>query len=270
MEYDPVKDRFGDLVAHRYWPTRILFGLLHLFFLRAWYVRRALKQVLSPMRGAVKMLDAGTGFGQFSYWALRQYPNLQLDAVDIKEDYLLRARTFFDQAGLGKRASFSIDDLRDLQTSGPYDLILSVDVMEHILEDVRVFEHFYRVLRPGGSLIINTPSDQGGSDTHEGKEEGFIAEHVRDGYGIEEILEKLDRAGLQVDTIDYTYGKYGSLAWRISIKWPMLMLSASFFTVLILPFYYLVVLPLAMILNTLDVSSKNETGTGLIVVAHRP
>ena len=142
--------------------------------------------------------------------------------------------------------------------------------MEHILEDVRVFEHFYRVLRPGGSLIINTPSDQGGSDTHEGKEEGFIAEHVRDGYGIEEILEKLDRAGLQVDTIDYTYGKYGSLAWRISIKWPMLMLSASFFTVLILPFYYLVVLPLAMILNTLDVSSKNETGTGLIVVAHRP
>jgi len=80
----------------------------------------------------------------------------------------------------------------------------------------------------------------------------------------------LDRAGLRVDTIDYTYGKYGSLAWRISIKWPMLMLSASFFTVLILPFYYLVVLPLAMILNTLDVSSKNETGTGLIVVAHRP
>ena len=270
MEYDPVKDRFGGLVAGRYWPTRIFFALLHLFFLRAWYVRRALKDVLKSSSGPVRMLDAGTGFGQFAYWVSKRFPNVRIHAVDIKQEYLDRAKTFFEQAGLDSRATFAIDDLTRLQANGPYDLILSVDVMEHIEEDVTVFEHFYRVLRPGGYVIINTPSDQGGSDVGSNSEESFIGEHVRDGYGVEEIREKLKRAGLVAEQIEYAYGARGSLAWKMSIKWPMLMLNTSFFLVLLLPFYYLLTLPFSLILNALDVSSTNETGTGLIVVARRP
>ena len=270
MEYDPVKDRFGGLVAGHYWPTRMFFSILHLMFLRAWYVRRALKDALQSTNGSVRMLDAGTGFGQFAYWVVRKFPNVRLHAVDIKQEYLDRAKTFFEQAGLDSRATFAIDDLTKLQASGPYDLILSVDVMEHIEEDVRVFEHFHRVLRPGGRVIINTPSDQGGSDVGSDSEESFIGEHVRDGYGVEEIRSKLKQAGFEAEKIDYAYGPYGSIAWKMSIKWPMMMLNASFLLVLLLPFYYLVTLPVSIVLNALDVSSTNETGTGLIVVARRP
>jgi len=269
MDYDPVKDRFGSLVAGSRWRTALFFRLLHLFFLRAWHVRRALRRAIGPKDRALRILDAGTGFGQFAWWIVRRWPAATIHAVDIKQDYLDRAEAFLKQERMADRVSFAIDDLTDLKAEGPFDLILSVDVMEHILEDVTVFKHFHRVLRPGGTVIINTPSDQGGSDVHtEG--ESFIGEHVRDGYGKDEVRSKLAEAGLQADLVEYTYGPFGSLAWRLTIKWPMIWLNASFASVLLLPLWYALVILPALILNGLDVSSKNRTGTGLIVVAHRP
>lgn len=270
MDYDPVKDRFGSLVAGSRWRTRLFFRLLHLFFLRAWHVRKALRQALGSGDSAARILDAGTGFGQFAWWIVRRWKRVQIHAVDIKPDYLERAESFLRQEGLSDRVSFAIDDLTALQAQGPFDLILSVDVMEHILEDVQVFTHFHRVLRPGGIVIINTPSDQGGSDSHGDEGESFIGEHVRDGYGREEMRSKLEQAGLEADLIDYTYGPFGSLAWRLTIKWPMVWLNATFWSVVLLPFWYAIVLLPSLVLNALDVSSKNRTGTGLIVVAHRP
>jgi len=41
-------------------------------------------------------------------------------------------------------------------------------------------------------LLISTPSDQGGSDAQE-EHDSFIGEHVRDGYAIKEIEEKLNK-----------------------------------------------------------------------------
>ena len=66
--------------------------------------------------------------------------------------------------------------------------LLSVDVMEHIEEDVEVFRHFHRVLKPGGHVVINTPSDLGGSDVQDSEDESFIGEHVRDGYSRDDLL----------------------------------------------------------------------------------
>ncbi len=65
-----------------------------------------------------------------------------------------------------------------------YNLIISIDVMEHITDDIQVFKNFYQSLKSGGILLISTPSDQGGSDVHDDEEKSFIAEHVRDGYSI--------------------------------------------------------------------------------------
>jgi hypothetical protein len=38
---------------------------------------------------------------------------------------------------------------------------------------------------------------------------------------------------------------------------------------LILPIYYSIVMPFCLILNALDVNTKNTTGTGLIVKAYK-
>jgi SAM-dependent methyltransferase len=142
--------------------------------------------------------------------------------------------------------------------------------MEHIEDDRAVFRHFERVLRPGGEVIINTPSDQGGSAVAQEGGESFIGEHVRDGYGTDEIREKLVSAGLEPTEIAYTYGRFGSAAWRLLIQIPMRLLGTGFWTVPLVVLFYIPAFPLGMALNALDMMRRNPVGTGLIVRARKP
>jgi hypothetical protein len=117
---------------------------------------------------------------------------------------------------------------------------------------------------------VNTPSDLGGSDAHDPEDESFIEEHARNGYGVGEIKTKLESVGFRVDSIKFAYGPWGSIAWRLGIKHPMLMLNRSKAFFIILPFYYLITLPFTLLLMYLDFAGVNKTGTGLVVVATKP
>jgi hypothetical protein len=65
----------------------------------------------------------------------------------------------------------------------------------------------------------------------------------------------------------YSYGNPGKIAWKLSMKYPMLMLNSSKIFFLILPFYYIITFPISFVLNYLDTNMKHSTGTGLIVKA---
>ena len=139
--------------------------------------------------------------------------------------------------------------------------------MEHILEDVEVFRNFHSSLKKDGMLLISTPSDQGGSDVHSDGETSFIEEHVRDGYNVKDIEDKLRSVGFSKVEVLYSYGTPGKISWKLSMKYPILMLGATKLFFVILPFYYLVVYPIAFVLNYFDTYSVHKTGTGLIVKA---
>ncbi len=272
MQYDPVKDALGRAFSQTPLLQKLFYRLLDFFFLRAWYVQRELRRLFAayPAGRAVRVLDAGTGFGQYAYFMARSFPNAHILAVDIKPDYLENARRFLDRTPYGARVQTAIEDLTRLEAPGPFDLVLSVDVMEHIEDDRTVFRNFARVLAPGGHVLINTPSDQGGSDVQGEGQESFIGEHVRDGYNRAALEEKLRAAGLEPVRSLYTYGRYGSAAWRLMIKYPILMMNTSRAAVLLLPLYYLPVAPLGYLLHRADLRRPNPTGTGLLVVARKP
>jgi hypothetical protein len=144
--------------------------------------------------------------------------------------------------------------------------------MEHIEEDVKVFSNFYASMKKNGMLLISTPSDQGGSDTdeHDHEEEGvhgFIDEHVRDGYNIQDIEDKLRSVGFSKVNARYSYGKPGKISWKLSMKYPILLLGKSKLFFVVLPFYYLLTFPVSIILNFADLLVKHKSGTGLIVKA---
>jgi SAM-dependent methyltransferase len=200
---------------------------------------------------------------------LSNFPQVQITAVDIKDDYLQQLQKLIDARGLSSRVKLAIDDLTELKTEGPFDFILSVDVMEHIEDDRGVFRNFNRVLSSRGKVLVNTPSDLGGSDIKEDGDESFIGEHVRDGYNRSEIEEKLNTAGLTPIRTLYTYGKAGSFAWKLLIKYPMKMLGAWWGFLVVLPFYYVIAMPIGLLLNAVDVRVDNARGTGLLAVSGR-
>jgi len=271
MEYDPIKRRLGKVFNCTPFLRKLFYSLLDLLLLRAWYVHKELRRLKkSSFSGNIRILDAGSGFGQYSYRMSRIFSGSLIKGVDVKQEQIDDCNRFFASIDLEERVQFEFGDLTKYIEPYSYDLILSVDVMEHIEEDELVFSNFYKSLRKNGVLLISTPSDQGGSDTHEHEQDqvhGFIDEHVRDGYGIRDITEKLNRAGFSEVEARYTYGSPGSLSWKISMKYPILMLGKSKWIFLLLPFYYLLLFPFCILLNFIDVNFRHKTGTGLLVKA---
>ncbi len=270
MKYDPIKARLGKVFNQHIFLRKLFYALLDLLLLRAWHVHYHVKDFFRKNKNNpdIRVLDAGSGFGQYSWYVGKKNPRWEIHGIELKEEQVEDCNRFFAQTSVS-RASFFTGDLTRYQKPDYYDLILSIDVMEHIEEDVKVFENFYASMRPGGMLLISTPSDQGGSGVEHEHDESFIEEHVRDGYGKEDITRKLKSAGFDNIEVRYTYGKPGSLSWKLSMKYPILMLGKSAIFYLVLPLYYLVVFPFCMVLNYMDVRRNHDTGTGLLVKAFK-
>jgi SAM-dependent methyltransferase len=273
MQYDPIKRSLGRVFNATPGFRVLFYRLLNLLLLRSWYIRHELKKWASRQGKFADILDAGSGFGQYSWSLSKLGDDFRIFGVDVKEEQVEDCNSFFSKLGKGKRVTFRMADLTAFSEPETYDLVLSVDVMEHIEEDRLVFHNFFKSMSPGAMLLISTPSDKGGSDAHEHSSDGvsgFIDEHVRDGYNREEIMEKLEEAGFTNIECRYSYGKPGHISWLLSMKFPITMLNKSKLFFVFLPFYYLIVWPFSGILNWMDVSMRHEEGTGLIVKAFKP
>ena len=236
-------------------------------FLRSWHVRKKIKTLFGK-NDKINIFDAGMGFGQYSYFMAKYFSNSNIFGIDVKDEQVEDCNYFFCRCGYNN-TKFEVSDLTKIDYDGKYDFILSVDVMEHIVEDELVFKNFQKALKTGGKLLINTPSDIGGSDAHDEHDESFIEEHARNGYGKQDISDKLERAGFKIKSIDYSYGKFGTVSWRFGIKYPILIAGKSKIFILLLPFYYMFTLWFVLILMWLDIKTYNKVGTGIIVVAEK-
>lgn len=275
MQYDPVKRRLGVVFNSSPGLRKLFYRLLDLLLLRAWHIQRELKPwtrstrastSLSEGGAGMHLYDAGAGFGQYSYWLSGLLPQARITATDVKDEQVADCNAFFQRIGR-PQVKFEVGDVTKYQQPNTFDLVVCVDVMEHILEDEAALRCYSTSLKPGGMLIISTPSDQGGSDVHEEGEGSFIEEHVRDGYNIDDIRAKCLRNGFSKVEARYSYGAPGKISWKLSMKWPLLMLQASKLFFVVLPFYYLLAYPIAFVLNMADVRMTHPTGTGLIVKA---
>lgn len=269
MQYDPIKKLLGRLFSGSLFMRKTFYSLLDLLLLRTWHVKKALRRTSGHFAAEALILDAGCGFGQYSWRMARMNDKWKIEAIDIDSELIDDCASFFEKAGLSERTSFRTGDLTLLSEKNCYDLILSVDVMEHIEEDVMVFENFHNALKENGALIISTPSDKGGSDVHNEHDDSFIAEHVRDGYSVNDITEKLTSAGFSNIEVAYTYGVPGTISWRLSMKYPIKMLNVSSLFFIVIPFWYLIFFPFSFLLNYADLFLKHKEGTGLLVTARK-
>jgi SAM-dependent methyltransferase len=238
-------------------------------FLRSWYVRRELLRIRNVFgKKEISIYDAGSGYGQYTYFITKHLMPCTVYSVDIKDKWINDTREFFNKQKISN-VDFAVEDLTEIEHQDKFDLIVCVDVMEHIEEDKKVFRNFYNALKKGGYMLINSPSIYGGSDVHDEKEKSFISEHARDGYSNEDLELKLNPLGFSTYRSRYTYGFWGDKAWRLEIKYPMVMLNATKVFFIILPFYYLVTFPFTLIMMNLDFLAKNRVGSGINFIAKK-
>jgi len=141
------------------------------------YVYNKVREVAE--KGAeLNVLDAGSGVTFFPYYLSNELSDSNIHCCDYDD----LEKTFDEiNSQLNKKIKFLNSDLRSL----PYEresfhVIYCISVLEHTNEYERIIDEFYRLLRPGGSLVITFDiSLDGTRDIAVGKGEKLLKSLVK-------------------------------------------------------------------------------------------
>jgi 2-polyprenyl-3-methyl-5-hydroxy-6-metoxy-1,4-benzoquinol methylase len=141
-----------------------------------------------PRSGGFRMLDAGCGTGQMTK-LLEQYG--QAVGLEIAPEALQFAR----KRGVENLVQGSITD--PPFAAGSFDLVLSLDVIEHVDNDVQIINSLFDIVKPGGHLIVTVPAFQSLWSSHD-----EINQHKRR-YRVKQLETMFTDAGFEVSRIAY-------------------------------------------------------------------
>jgi SAM-dependent methyltransferase len=169
-----------------------------------------LKQRLPKTANREYLLDVGCGSGAFTIGAAKRgYESLGL-SWDLRNQTVATLRANLCQAPL---ATFEVLDVRHLDTRkdlvGKYDVAVSCENIEHILNDFKLIKDIVRCLKPGGHLLLTAPNyffspiTSGDSGPFPEVEDGS---HMRRGYSKGMLQELCHEAGLICEEITFCSG----------------------------------------------------------------
>ena len=177
-------------------------------------VINAINRLALPQEADI--IDVGCGHAYATFWLARRHPSFHFTALDLDEKLVEDGKHIANQLGLS-HVTFVQQSAVDVASLSAYDLIFSIDLLEHILEDEKALCNFRRALRPDGQLLLHLPRRH---QEHHRLISAFknhtIPDHVRDEYTAVEIQAKLERSGLQVLDLRYGFSYWGELAFELN------------------------------------------------------
>jgi len=118
--------------------------------------RNIINEIGSFIKKTVSVLDIGCGAGTLSYYLAAKGNSVK--GVDLSRNAVLMARKNSKLLGLEKRMRFEVRNFPDEKISGVYDLVLLIEVIEHIRDDHKAIRQAYKLVKRGGILLISVPS----------------------------------------------------------------------------------------------------------------
>jgi SAM-dependent methyltransferase len=153
--------------------------------------RRIFFDLLADVRldDSSRVLDVGCGTGV----TLANFPHGPALAVGC--DYSAQALSFCQRRGL--RPLLRCDATRMPFAAGSFDLVLALDVVEHLDDDAGCIREMVRACRPGGSVLVHVPAFPLLWN------EKDVLNHHRRRYRRAEVVRLLESAGLRVERVLY-------------------------------------------------------------------
>ncbi len=179
MEASEYKNIYKNESSHFYYAAN------HAFFLSRVAVFR------TKTGKALEILDAGCGTGLL---AKRLQKFGDVTGVDISPKAILYSK----KRGINVKKA-SINKLPF--NSKIFDIVVSMDVLYHKkVDDKKALAEMYRVLKPGGIIILRVPANPILFSSHD----RYV--HTRERYTKIKLIEKLTQAGFKVREISYING----------------------------------------------------------------
>jgi 2-polyprenyl-3-methyl-5-hydroxy-6-metoxy-1,4-benzoquinol methylase len=169
-----------------------------------------------PMPIDAKILDAGCGRAVALYYLTRRHPDWQLTGLEL-DDEMVDSCQKTASAGSYNNLKFIQTTINELSEETAYNLVLCIDVLEHIPDDVGLLRRIYHALVPGGYLVLHVP--RRGSEQWRfwsGFHEHGVESHVREEYRQEELQQRFEQAGLTILELNQTFGRAAEIAFEIN------------------------------------------------------
>ena len=168
------------------------------------------------LKSGMLMLDAGCGSGRHLCEAFRM-PGVQVAGADLNWVDLCKAKGFLSLMDREKQGNWIVTRADIVHLPYPdssFDVVISSEVLEHILDGKAAVVELVRVLKPGGDLVVTVPRylpericwalsaayhcEPGG--------------HIRI-YKKEELMRLLEDAGTRCWRIRYRHGLHAPYWW---------------------------------------------------------
>jgi phosphoethanolamine N-methyltransferase len=104
----------------------------------------------------LEVLDVGSGSGGIDLLLVREHGAARVTGIDVQADLVEQARARAEDAGLTDRVEYQ------LVAPGPFpfpdssfDAVFSKDSIVHVPDKAGIYAEMFRVLRPGGRLLVS-------------------------------------------------------------------------------------------------------------------
>lgn len=160
-----------------------------------WYrgLREHVIQSIEPPHPRFELLDAGCGSGGMLARVRKYFPDASITGMD----FVTRALELTQERNIGaKLVQGSTDDLPFEDSS--FDVVLSIDVIVlRGIDDLAALREMYRVLRPGGRLIVNVAAFDFLRGSHD------AATNMARRYTRSRLSQMLREAGFTIQKLSY-------------------------------------------------------------------
>jgi len=221
------------------------------------HVIRIIKTLSLPSK--MRIMDAGCGQAYACFWLARHYPNWEIWGIDVDSKVIDHNQKIAFALGM-KNLYFREGDITNLGDDLLFDLIFSIDVLEHLENDIEVLSRWRRIIHPVGWLVLHLPlRHQMQKRIFSAFKKHIVRDHVRDEYTEEEIRAKLSQAGFVVLSISYGFSIWGEMAFELNnLFWwkPWLRILLALLT-----------FPVVILMGYIDSRVSWKQGNSLIVLA---
>lgn len=256
--YKGVKKKKSPFVMTLFYRLYIfLFGIPEIGFqIRSMYFKNIIESKLLG-RKINSIFDAGSGIGIYTFWLSKKFPKAHVLGGDIEEEKLAFCKKRAKENSVSN-ISFEYKDVTKKSTKrNVYDLIVSIDVLEHIEDYKGVLKNFSNILTPRGYLFLHTPQPEQKRIFKSMKHWSHDG-HVHEGYTPQQLEDELTKLGFKIVERKETFGYFGKFAWEsnhVIMKKSLLLAGLTY------PFLYL--------LSRLDWLTVNRHGLGTAILAKK-
>jgi len=208
-----------------------------------------------------KILDAGSGPGVFSFELNRRFPGANIMGIDVLPEAVSACKSIATTAG-AVNVDFRQESIELLQEKNLFDLIICIDILEHIENDTNALDRLYDATISGGTLLLHVPSLYRRYPVFKKSLNFDVPTHVRVGYERPQIESKVKKAGFTIVNSGLTFGFLETLANNISYMVTRARMQNKLLYSLIFPFLNLIAL-----LGTC--ARPKDIGAGIFIIAEK-